>query len=102
MPTIRLLAIATLAAAAAAPAAAPASAAPASTISPAHVRFPHAAVNARGATVVAWEHLTKGSFAIEARGHLAEKARAHVPALPQGIRRRGRHRDRRHRRGDVA
>jgi len=43
---------------------APASAA---TISRAGVRFPQLAVNPDGATVVAWERASKGSFAVEAR-----------------------------------
>jgi hypothetical protein len=39
----------------------------AATVSPAGVRFPQLAVNARGATVVAWERKTKDGFAIEVR-----------------------------------
>ena len=45
-------------------AAAPAQAA---TVSPAGVRFPQIAVNAKGATVVAWERRTKAAFAVEVR-----------------------------------
>ena len=44
--------------------AAPATAA---TISPTGVRFPAAAVNDDGATLVAWERLVKGTFVVEAR-----------------------------------
>jgi len=44
--------------------AAPAAAA---TVSPEGVRFPQAAIDDGGATVVAWERRVKGSFAIEAR-----------------------------------
>lgn len=44
--------------------AAPASAA---TVSPAGVRFPQVAVNAAGATVVAWERARGGAFSAEAR-----------------------------------
>jgi len=39
----------------------------AATVSPTGVRFPQIAVNARGATIVAWERLTHGGIAIEAR-----------------------------------
>lgn len=41
--------------------------APAATVSPTKVRAPQVAVNADGATVVAWERLTKRAIAIEAR-----------------------------------
>jgi hypothetical protein len=41
--------------------------APAATVSPTKVRFPQLAVNADGATVVAWERLTQSAIAIEAR-----------------------------------
>ena len=39
----------------------------AATISPPGVRFPQIAVNAGGTTIVAWERLVHGRFAIEAR-----------------------------------
>jgi hypothetical protein len=39
----------------------------AATVSPTGVRFPQIAVNADGATVVAWERKTKDGFAVEAR-----------------------------------
>ena len=39
----------------------------AATVSPAGVRFPQIAVNAKGATVVAWERRTSFAFAVEAR-----------------------------------
>jgi hypothetical protein len=41
--------------------------APAATVSPAGVRFPRLAVNASGATVVAWERFGKGRFGVEVR-----------------------------------
>jgi hypothetical protein len=47
--------------------AAVAASAQAATVSPAGVRFPQVAVNADGATVVAWERKTKGGFAVEVR-----------------------------------
>lgn len=58
LPLLTMSALATLAVAA------PAAAA---TISPAHVRFPQVAVNAKGRTVVAWERLSHGRFTVEAR-----------------------------------
>jgi hypothetical protein len=60
MRALLVLPVAALAAAVAAPA-------PAATVSPAKVRFPQVAVNAQGRTVVAWERLVKGRFAVEAR-----------------------------------
>ncbi|HUR84891.1 MAG TPA: hypothetical protein VMY78_06060 [Solirubrobacteraceae bacterium] len=58
-PTILTAVVLTLAAAAT-----PATAAP---VSPSQVRFPQVAVNANGTTAVAWERLTRGRFAVEAR-----------------------------------
>lgn len=61
MRTISILGLPILAAlAASAPAAA-------ATVSPTGVRFPQVAINADGATVVAWERTTRSAFAIEAR-----------------------------------
>jgi hypothetical protein len=48
-------------------AAALAAPAQAATVSPAGVRFPQLAVNAEGTTVVAWERLIRGRFAVEVR-----------------------------------
>lgn len=63
--------------------AAPATAA---TISPTGVRFPAAAVNSDGATVVAWERLVKGTFVVEARsgasaGKLGRTTRLATPGF---------------------
>jgi hypothetical protein len=71
-----------LAAAAALATAAPA---PAATISRAGVRFARLAVNADGATVVAWERASRGAFGIEAREGARPGALARTQRLsPKG------------------
>ncbi|MDX6676649.1 MAG: hypothetical protein QOE31_701 [Solirubrobacteraceae bacterium] len=69
-------ALTALAAAALAPAPAPAA-----TVSPTRVRAPQLAVNADGATVVAWERLTKRAIAIEARAGDAPLELGHARRL---------------------
>lgn len=52
---------------------------PAATVSPTGVRFPELAVNAKGATIVAWERRTKGAFTVEVR--TGDSPRALGPTL---------------------